>query len=78
MNLKEQQGLVAVHRQLATALKTPSHTCKNCKELAGILATVTALYSDILDGVLRGQMRRDFARRIFSTVLDVVKAYTRS
>jgi hypothetical protein len=79
MNLKQQQKLVAVHRQLAQALKkSPSHTCKNCKDLAGTLASVTAIYSDVLDGVIKGEIRRSFARRILSTVVDVVKAYTRS
>lgn len=78
MNLKEQQGLVAVHRQLAAALRTPSHTCKHCKELTAKLATVTAIYSDVLEGVIKGQVRREFARRVLSTVLDVVKAFTRS
>ncbi len=79
MNTKQQQQLIAVHRQLAGVLeKTPPHTCKNCSVLASKLATVTAIYSDILDGVLKGEIRRAFARRVLSTIVDVVKAYTRS
>lgn len=79
MNHQQQLKLVAVHRQLADVLsQTPPHSCKNCRVLARTLARVTAIYSDILDGVVKGEIRRDFARRIASTIVDVVKAYTRS
>ncbi len=70
--------LVAVQKQLADVIvKTPSHSCKNCKVLVGALASITGIYTDILEGVLKGEMRRDFVRRIASVTLDVVKGFTR-
>lgn len=78
MELKHQRALVAVHRKLASALtKRPSPSCKNCKVLREMLADVTVLYSDILDGVIKKEIRQSFARRLLGLIVDVVKAYTK-
>jgi hypothetical protein len=78
MNLNNQKTLVSIHKELATALQwQPSHRCKRCKVLATKLASITALYSEILDGVIRKEIRQSYARRILSILLEAVKSLTR-
>lgn len=78
MNLKQETNLVSIHKELATALTwQPSHSCKRCKLLAAKLASVTTLYSDILEGVIRKEIRQSYARRIFSVLLEAVKSFTK-
>lgn len=78
MELNDQRVLVAVHKKLASALmKRPSPSCKNCKVLSEMLADVTVLYSNIIDGVIKKEIRQNFARRLLGLIVDVVKAYTK-
>jgi len=78
MELKNQKGLVLIHKELATALQwQPSHRCKRCKLLAKQLAAVTALYSDILESVIRKEIRQSYARRIFSILFEAIKSFTK-
>lgn len=81
MNLKDQQKLVLIQRKLTSTLqKQPSHkcSCDGCIALTKTLAEVTTLYADILDGVLRAEVRRGFARRLSTLILDVVRVYTKA
>ena len=81
MNIKDQQRLLVIQRELSTALQLePSHKrpCARCSALSKALAEVTALHADILDGVLRSEIRRGFARRLASLIMDVVKVYTKA
>ena len=77
MELNQQKMLVNVHKQLALAIKSnPSH-CKDCKVLAKALSDVTIIYSEILDGVIKKEIRTSFARRVLATIFDIVKVYTK-
>ena len=78
MNLKIQTKLVSIHKELATVLQwQPSHHCKRCKLLATKLASVTALYSEILECVIRKEIRQSYARRIFLILLEAIKTFIR-
>lgn len=76
MNLKQETNLVSIHKELATALRwQPSHSCKRCKLLVTKLASITALYSEILEGVIRKEIRQSYASRILSILLEAMKSF---
>lgn len=78
MKLNDQRILVEIHKKLASALmKRPSPSCKNCKILTEMLADVAVLYSNILDGVIKKEIRWSFARHLLGLIVDVVKTYTK-
>ncbi|MFA4873622.1 MAG: hypothetical protein WC659_06900 [Patescibacteria group bacterium] len=78
MNLPNQQRLVAIHKELATATKwQPSPRCRRCQLLATQLASVTALYCEILDSVLRKEIRQSYAKRILSILMEAIKGFAR-
>lgn len=78
MELNNQKILVQIHKELATASQwQPSHSCKRCKLLATKLASITELYCEILDSVIRKEIRQSYAKRIFSILIEVVKNVSR-
>lgn len=78
MELKAQQKLAALNKKLASALKKhPTRTCENCKVLAELLAEVVNIYSDIIEGVIKKEIRASFVRRLLSLLVAVVRMYTK-
>lgn len=78
MELTNQKRLVQIHKELATASRwQPSRSCKRCKLLATQLASITELYCEILDSVIRKEIRQSYAQRIISILIEVVKNVTR-
>lgn len=78
MDLKIQKKLVQINKELATATQwQPSHRCKQSILLAKQLASVTTLYAEILESVIRKEIRQSYARRIFAIIIEIVKSYTK-
>ena len=78
MTLTDQKNLVLIHKELAVVLKRqPSYQCKQCKLLARQLASVTTLYSDILEGVIRKEIKQSYAKRILAIIMEAIKSFTK-
>ena len=78
MELKNQKNLVSIHKELATAIRwQPSHNCKRCKLLANKLASITALYCEILESVIKKEIRQSYAKRILSILIEAIKSFTK-
>lgn len=76
MDLKTQRTLVLLNKELATALQwQPSHRCKQCKLIVAKLAFITTLYGEILDSVIRKEIRHSYAVRIISILVEAVKSF---
>jgi len=78
MELINQKRLVLIHKELATASQWQlSHNCRRCKLLADKLAAVTVLYCEILESVIRKEIRQSYAKRILSILVEAVKNLTK-
>ena len=78
MELTNQKRLVLIHKELATASQwQPLHSCRRCKLLAAKLASITGLYCEILESVIRKEIRQSYAQRILSILVEAVKHLTR-
>ena len=78
MELTNQRRLVRIHKELATASQwQPSRNCKRCKLFATQLAAITALYCEILESVIRREIRQSYAKRILSILIEAIKGLTK-
>lgn len=77
MTSKEETTLVAINKQLSAALQQNSSStgCPHCIARTDQLARITSLYSDILQSVIKREIRLQFAEEIIAIITKAVVGY---
>lgn len=80
MTKKEEKTLIEINKQLSAALKQNSSStgCEHCKVRAAQLARITALYSEILESVIKREIRLEFAEEMIAVITKAVMGFTTS